>query len=419
MPHDKAIQIARQLCAAVSRGARARRAASRPEAGQRDDRRRRRRPHHRLRPRDGDGRRGSGAGGHAAVHGAGAAGGPARRRRRATSTRSVWSSSRSSPASARYDAKTLGELKQLHDTGTVDDALVARAGSGSGGRARDPAVSREGSAAAAGVGARRWPPRCRAAIRWRRRWRPARRRRPTCSPRPAKRKRSASDGAWRRSLPCRRIAGVRRIVRRGRRSSAGCRSTRDRRPDQSRGADDRIARLPRQAGRSSFWFLAGRRLLGWLWRTRSGPTRWDSIAIGNPSAVLFWYRTSPREMVPIVPAPCATERSAARPDRHAAADPGRPGTASGIPSRAAASRRDRRSSRGAAMGRSIRGGRATDVRVHAGRADPGCLAITLTHERHGKVRCRNSLTSGCGSRPPDIAGSRCGSRSSDHGPDRP
>ena len=40
---------------------------------------------------------------------------------------------------------------------------------------------------------------------------------------------------------------------------------------------------------------------GWLWRTRSGPTRWDSISIGNPPAVLFWYRTSPREMVPIVP----------------------------------------------------------------------------------------------------------------------
>ena len=58
-------------------GARARRAASRPEAGQRDDRRRRQRPRHRLRDCDGDGRRGSGAGGHAAVHGAGAARGPA------------------------------------------------------------------------------------------------------------------------------------------------------------------------------------------------------------------------------------------------------------------------------------------------------------------------------------------------------
>ena len=48
---DKAIEIARQLCARPRRGARARRAPSRSQARQRDDRRRAARPHHRLRPR--------------------------------------------------------------------------------------------------------------------------------------------------------------------------------------------------------------------------------------------------------------------------------------------------------------------------------------------------------------------------------
>ena len=39
--------------------------------------------------------------------------------RHATSTRSASSCSRSSPGRRAYDAKTLGDLKQLHDTGTV------------------------------------------------------------------------------------------------------------------------------------------------------------------------------------------------------------------------------------------------------------------------------------------------------------
>lgn len=38
---------------------------------------------------------------------------------------------------------------------------------------------------------------------------------------------------------------------------------------------------------------------GWLYRTRPTPQRYDAVATGNPSAVLFWYRTSPRAMQPV------------------------------------------------------------------------------------------------------------------------
>ena len=39
---------------------------------------------------------------------------------------------------------------------------------------------------------------------------------------------------------------------------------------------------------------------GWLFRTRPTPRRYDAVNAGNPSAVLFWYRTSPRAMLPLV-----------------------------------------------------------------------------------------------------------------------
>jgi serine/threonine-protein kinase len=56
-----------------------------------------------------------------------------------------------------------------------------------------------------------------------------------------------------------------------------------------------------EPGGQAFGFMPAGDYTGWLWRTHPGPKRWDSISIGNPSALLFWYRTSPREMVPIVP----------------------------------------------------------------------------------------------------------------------
>ena len=38
--------------------------------------------------------------------------------------------------------------------------------------------------------------------------------------------------------------------------------------------------------------------LDWVLKTRQTPTRWDVVRSDNPSAVLFWYRTSPQPLVP-------------------------------------------------------------------------------------------------------------------------
>ena len=37
----------------------------------------------------------------------------------------------------------------------------------------------------------------------------------------------------------------------------------------------------------------------WLRRQALGPTRWDVLATGDPSGILFWYRSSPRQIVPV------------------------------------------------------------------------------------------------------------------------
>jgi hypothetical protein len=37
----------------------------------------------------------------------------------------------------------------------------------------------------------------------------------------------------------------------------------------------------------------------WLRGRPVGPGRWDVLSTGNPSAVLFWYRSSPRQLVPV------------------------------------------------------------------------------------------------------------------------
>ena len=119
IPQDKAIQIARQLCAGVAAAHETRRAAPRSEAGQRDARRRRRRPHHRLRHRDRCGDAGDDG-----IAGTPQYMAPELLAGRPASTKSdiyalglilfeIFTGKRA------YDAKTLGELKQLHDTATV------------------------------------------------------------------------------------------------------------------------------------------------------------------------------------------------------------------------------------------------------------------------------------------------------------
>jgi eukaryotic-like serine/threonine-protein kinase len=53
------------------------------------------------------------------------------------------------------------------------------------------------------------------------------------------------------------------------------------------------------AGDRASDFILAEDYIEWVRETRRTPARWDGLATGNPSAVLFWYRTSPRDMVPL------------------------------------------------------------------------------------------------------------------------
>ena len=53
------------------------------------------------------------------------------------------------------------------------------------------------------------------------------------------------------------------------------------------------------ADRASEFFLADD-YVSWVQRSRSGPDRWDALDSGRPSAVRFWYRTSPRPLRPML-----------------------------------------------------------------------------------------------------------------------
>jgi serine/threonine-protein kinase len=53
-------------------------------------------------------------------------------------------------------------------------------------------------------------------------------------------------------------------------------------------------------GDSAYSFTDATDYRVWLQVTRRNPQRYDPVATGNPSAVLFWYRTSPRSLQPYV-----------------------------------------------------------------------------------------------------------------------
>ena len=102
----------------------------------------------------------------------------ARSPRAATSTRWASCCTSSSPAAARSTATTLSDLVEQHQSATHRrrrPTIVTRARSRD--RARDPALPRSRAGAASRVGAGRVGGAARAAIRWRRRSRPAKRRR--------------------------------------------------------------------------------------------------------------------------------------------------------------------------------------------------------------------------------------------------
>jgi predicted Ser/Thr protein kinase len=52
-------------------------------------------------------------------------------------------------------------------------------------------------------------------------------------------------------------------------------------------------------GDTASGFMAFEDYRDWLRRQPLGPTRWDALASGNPSSVLFWYRSGPHEIVPV------------------------------------------------------------------------------------------------------------------------
>jgi serine/threonine-protein kinase len=52
-------------------------------------------------------------------------------------------------------------------------------------------------------------------------------------------------------------------------------------------------------GDTASGFIAFADYTQWLRSQRPGPDRWDVLSSGNPSAVLFWYRSSPRQLIPV------------------------------------------------------------------------------------------------------------------------
>jgi len=54
------------------------------------------------------------------------------------------------------------------------------------------------------------------------------------------------------------------------------------------------------AGDRAYGFMRAFDYTNWLFQTRSSPYRYDPVANGNPSALLFWYRTGPRTLQPQV-----------------------------------------------------------------------------------------------------------------------
>jgi len=54
-----------------------------------------------------------------------------------------------------------------------------------------------------------------------------------------------------------------------------------------------------EAGDTAWGFMPFADYRQWLRGRPLGPQRWDGLASGNPSAVLFWYRSAPRDLLPV------------------------------------------------------------------------------------------------------------------------
>jgi serine/threonine-protein kinase len=56
---------------------------------------------------------------------------------------------------------------------------------------------------------------------------------------------------------------------------------------------------PTDAADAASGFFHAADYTNWIMEHDQGPRRWDALRIGSPPALIFWYRTSPREMSPV------------------------------------------------------------------------------------------------------------------------
>ena len=421
MPHDKAVQIARQLCAGV---------AAAHERGV---------LHRDLKPAnvmiDGEGnvritdfgiataaaRQTQRVRRDAAVHGARAVRGQRRvdqerhLRARADALRGLHRAPRAREQDARRPEAVPPDRHAHH-------AVVHRARSRSGRRARHPALPRARSRAAAGVGARRRRGAAGRAIRWRPRSPPARRRRPSFLPRPAKPRRSASAAAVALGgVRGRRAAGLcgavgAHIARRPRRRSTSrrpCSSIAPSRSSRRSAIRERVRRSRRPD------FMLADDYIDWL---REQPP--DARALGrarrpgNPSAraVLVsdaaratWCRSRTRVSLDVRSAVTETDM------RVVVLDPQR--RLLRVPLRAAAARRSAHGCRLAPppWDALFEAAGLTIVVVHRRALRNGRRATIADARAAWEGRSRRPGRRRCASRPRRIAASRCSFRSSVRG----
>src|SRR4029077_18253948 len=57
--------------------------------------------------------------------------------------------------------------------------------------------------------------------------------------------------------------------------------------------------FPERPRDRAYGFALADDYIEWLRNTRLNAHRWDTLAAGSPPGVRFWYRTSPRAMVPL------------------------------------------------------------------------------------------------------------------------
>ena len=295
LPEDKAVEIARQICAGPGRGARARRHPPRSEAGERHARRRGTRPRHGLQPRrggrgDGDRRRDAG------LHGAGAAPGTRGTAKSdiyalglvlyelftdgARSTRRpfpIWSPSTRPDRSRRRPKSSKRSTTRSSASSSLSrrrSRSPSRDAAGGGGRAAGRRSARGGAGrgrdAVTGDGGSGW-----------------------------RRERDhVAGGRHQLARHRRRPVADRRRARRSHAAPGACSAQARGGAARSRRRSPAHARIHERTGRSGVGLRVPRTIRHGR-RNGRGAARWSELAEGRPAALLFWHRTSPARSMPL------------------------------------------------------------------------------------------------------------------------